>query len=156
VKLTKNCKIGKNTIIREPVNLYKCKIGDNCKIGGFVYIEEGVKIGDNCKIKPFVFIPTGVIIENGVFIGPGVTFTNDKYPRAINPDGSLKGDEDWQLVETLIKKGASIGAGATIMCGITIGEYAVIGAGAVVTKDVPARYVVAENPAKITKENVEW
>jgi acetyltransferase-like isoleucine patch superfamily enzyme len=156
VKLTKNCKIGKNTIIREPVNLYKCKIGDNCKIGGFVYIEEGVKIGDNCKIKPFVFIPTGVIIENGVFIGPGVTFTNDKYPRAINPDGSLKGDEDWQLVETLIKKGASIGAGATIMCGITIGEYAVIGAGAVVTKDVPARYVVAENPAKIIKENVEW
>lgn len=156
MKLTKNCKIGKNTIIREPVNLYKCKIGDNCKIGGFVYIEEGVKIGDNCKIKPFVFIPTGVIIENGVFIGPGVTFTNDKYPRAINPDGSLKGDEDWQLVETLIKKGASIGAGATIMCGITIGEYAVIGAGAVVTKDVPARYVVAENPAKIIKENVEW
>jgi len=97
-----------------------------------------------------------VTIEDGVFIGPGVTFTNDKYPRAVNPDGSLKGEEDWQLIKTLVKRGASIGASATIMCGITIGEFAVVGAGSIVTKDVPARTVVVGNPAKIIKEGVEW
>jgi acetyltransferase-like isoleucine patch superfamily enzyme len=156
MNIIRDCKIGKNTIIREPVNLYKCEIGDNCKIGGFVYIEEGVKIGNNCKIRPLVFIPTGVTIEDGVFIGPGVIFTNDKYPRAINPDGSLKGDGDWQLVETLVKRGSSIGAGATIMCGVTIGEFAVVGAGAVVTRDVPDRAVVVGNPAKVIRRDVEW
>ncbi|RLF28415.1 MAG: N-acetyltransferase [Thermoplasmata archaeon] len=154
--IIKDCRIGKNTIVREPVNLYKCEIGENCRIGGFVYIEEGVKIGKNCKIRPFTFIPTGVTIEDGVFIGPGVIFTNDKYPRAINLDGTLKRDENWQLVKTLIKKGASIGAGATIMCGITIGEYAVVGAGAMVTKDVPSRAIVIGNPARIIKGEIEW
>ena len=154
--IIKDCKIGKDVIIREPVNLYKCEIGDNCKIGGFVYIEEGVKIGENCKIRPFTFIPTGVTIEDGVFIGPGVTFTNDKYPRAINRNGSLKGDKDWQLIETIIKRGASIGAGATIMCGVTIGEYAVVGAGSVVIDNVPSRAVVVGNPARIIKEEIEW
>jgi len=156
MNIIKDCKIGKNTIIREPVNLYKCKIGGNCKIGGFVYIEENVKIGNSCKIRPFVFIPTGVTIEDGAFIGPGVTFVNDKYPRAINLDGSLKSEEDWELVETLIKRGTSIGAGATILCGITIGEFAVIGAGAVVTKDIPDRAVAVGNPARVIKEGVEW
>jgi len=154
--MIKNCKIGRDTIIREPVNLYKCKIGDNCKVGGFVYIEEGVKIGNNCKIRPFVFIPSGVTIEDGVFVGPGVTFVNDKYPRAVNPDGSLKGDEDWKLVETVIKRGASIGAGATIMCGITLGEYAAIGAGAVATKDVPAKARGIGNPAKSVEGEIKW
>ena len=144
------CKIGKNTVIREPVNLYKCEIGDNCRIGGFVYIEEGVKIGNNCKIKPFVFIPTGVIIEDNVFIGSHVAFTNDKYPRATNPDGSLKSDEDWVLLKTIIKKGASIGSGSVILP-VTIGENAIVGAGSVVTRDVPSNAVVVGNPAKVVK-----
>ena len=156
MEMIKDCKIGKGTIIGEPVNIYKCVVGTNCRIGGFVYIEEGVKIGNKCKIKPFVFIPTGVTIEDGAFIGPGVTFINDKYPRAINLDGSLKSDADWQLVRTEVKKGVSIGAGATIMCGVTIGEYAVVGAGSVVTKDVASRVVVAGNPAEIVKEKIEW
>lgn len=152
----KDCKIGKNTKIAQSADLYKCTIGENCKISGFVYIEENVMIGNNCKIRPFSFIPTGITLEDGVFIGPGVTFTNDKTPRAINTDGSLKGEEDWTLTKTLVKKGASIGAGATILCGITIGEYAVVGSGAVVTKDVPKRAVVIGNPAKILKEVAAW
>ena len=156
MEMIKDCEIGKGTIIGEPVNIYKCEVGTNCRIGGFVYIEEGVKIGSKCKIKPFVFIPTGVTIEDGAFIGPGVTFINDKYPRAINPDGSLKNDADWQQVRTEVKKGVSIGAGATIMCGVTIGEYAVVGAGSVVTKDVTSRVVVAGNPAEIVKEGIDW
>ena len=156
MEMIKDCKIGEGTIIGEPVNIYGCEVGTNCKIGAFVYIEEGVKIGNKCKIKPFVFIPTGVTIEDGAFIGPGVTFINDKYPRAINSDGSLKSDSDWQLVRTVVKKGVSIGAGATIMCGVTIGEYAVVGAGSVVTKNVAGRVVVAGNPAKIVKEEIEW
>jgi len=150
-KIVRDCKIGKNTLIRDYVNLYKCKIGENCRISSFVYIEEGVKIGNNCKIKPFVFIPTGVIIEDRVFIGPNVTFINDKYPRATNTDGNLKTDEDWTLIKTHVKKNASLGAGATILCGVTIGENSIVGAGAVVTKDVPDNAIVAGNPAKIVK-----
>ena len=152
----KDCTIGENTKIAQSADLYKCIIGKNCKISGFVYIEENVKIGNNCKIRPFSFIPTGVTLEDGVFIGPGVTFTNDKNPRAINSDGSLKGEEDWTLEKTLVKKGASIGAGVTILCGITIGEYAVVGSGAIVTKDVPKRAVVIGNPAKVVKEDITW
>ena len=152
----KDCKIGKNTKIAQSADLYKCVIGENCKISGFVYIEENVEIGNNCKIRPFSFIPTGVTIEDGVFIGPSVTFTNDKTPRAINANGSLKGEEDWTLTKTLVKKGASIGAGATILCGVTIGEYAVVGSGAVVTKSVPKKAVVIGNPAKILKEVAAW
>ena len=140
----KDCKIGENTVIREPVNLYKCEIGDNCRIGGFVYIEEGVKIGNNCKIKPFVFIPTGVTIEDDVFIGMGVKFTNDRYPRTYN--------KDWKLEKTIVRQGVSIGANTTILPGIEIGEYSIIGAGSVVTKNVPSRVVVVGNPAKIVKE----
>ena len=147
-------KIGKGTKVFHPetVNLYGCEIGENCKIGTFVEIRKEVRIGNNVKIQAFAFIPEGITIEDGVFIGPHVCFTNDKYPRAVNPDGSLKIDQDWERAQTLVKKGAGIGANATILCGITIGENAMIGAGSVVTKDVPANALVAGNPAKILKE----
>ena len=138
----KNAKIGKNTKIYDQVNLYGCEIGDNTKIDAFVYIEGGVKIGNNVKIRPFTFICDGVTIEDDVFIGPNVTFTNDKNPR-------VRGD--WKLLKTRVKKGASIGAGAVILPGITIGEYSLVGAGAVVTKDVPPRAVVAGNPARVVR-----
>ena len=130
------------------VNLYGCEIGDSCKIGAFVEIRKQVRIGRNVKIQAFAFIPEGVTIEDGVFIGPHVCFTNDKYPSAVNPDGSLMEPSDWQIIPTLVKQGASIGANATILCGITIGEYAMVGAGAVVTHDVPARAVVLGVPAR--------
>lgn len=146
---------GKNTIIRDFCNLYKCKIGDNCRIGSYVYIEEDVEIGNNCKIKPNVFIPTGVKIEDGVFIGSHVSFTNDKYPRSINKNKTLKNDNDWSLLKTLVKKGASIGSGSTILPGIVIGEYSVIGSGSVVTKSVPDNTLVVGNPAKIMKK-INW
>src|SRR3989344_8013518 len=113
------------------VNLYGCEIGENTKIGCFVEIKKGVKIGKNCKIEPFVFIPEGVTIGDGVFIGPHVCFTNDKFPAAVNPDGTLKTEKDWKLVETRVENGASIGAGAVILPGITIGKNAMVGAGAV-------------------------
>ena len=133
-------KIGEGTIIHDHVNLYKCKIGRNCKIDAFVYIEEGVEIGDECKIRPFVFIPTGVKIGNRVFIGPNVTFTNDKYPK-------VKGE--WELKETIVENDVSIGAGAVILPGVRIGKGAMIGAGAVITKDVPEGSVVVGNPARV-------
>jgi acetyltransferase-like isoleucine patch superfamily enzyme len=134
--------IGKGTVVHDQVNLYKCKIGKNCKISAFVYIEEGVLIGDNCKIKPFVFIPTGVTIEDNVFIGPNVSFTNDKYPKARG---------EWLLLQTRIKKGVSIGANSVILPGVTIGEDALVGAGSVVTRDVPDKARVAGNPARIIR-----
>jgi len=138
----KDVEVGEGTVIHDQVNLYKCKIGRNCKIGAFVYIEEGVVIGDNCKIKPFVFIPTGVIIEDDVFIGPNVTFTNDKYPRV---------NGFWSVLPTRVKKGASIGAGSVILPGLTIGENSIVGAGSVVTKNVPDDTVVLGNPAVVLK-----
>ncbi len=118
----------------------------------FVEIRKEVKIGKNVKIQAFAFIPEGITIEDGVFIGPSACFTNDKYPRAINPDGSLKEPEDWETSKTTVKRGASIGANATILCGITIGEYAMVAAGAVVTADVPDRALVAGVPAKVVGE----
>jgi len=156
VKSIKGCKTGKNTTIADSADLYKCEIGANCKIAGFVYIEENVKIGNNCKIRPFAYIPSGVTIEDGVFIGPGATFINDKTPRSINPDGNLQEEGDWELINTKVKKGASIGAGATILCGLTIGEFAVVGAGSVVTKNIPDRAIVVGNPARTIKENTQW
>jgi len=140
--IAKDVDVGEGTKIYDHVNIYKCKIGKNCKIEPYVYIEGGAHIGDNCKIKPFVFIPTGVTIEDDVFIGPNVTFTNDKYPE-------VRGE--WKLLETKVKKGASIGANCVILPGLTIGEHALIGAGSVVTKDVPDYAIVTGNPGRITR-----
>jgi acetyltransferase-like isoleucine patch superfamily enzyme len=131
--------IGEGTILRDHVNLYKCKIGRNCKIESFVYIEEGVVVGDDCKIKPHVYIPTGVTIEDRVFLGPNVTFTNDKYPR-------VKGE--WKLLKTVVGQGASIGARSVILPGVNVGKNAIVGAGSVVTADIPEGTIVVGNPAK--------
>jgi UDP-2-acetamido-3-amino-2,3-dideoxy-glucuronate N-acetyltransferase len=135
--------IGEGTEIRDQVNLYKCRIGRDCKIESFVYIEEGVTIGDRCKIKPNVFIPTGVTVEDDVFIGPNTTFTNDRHPKSIG---------DWSLERTVIGKGASIGAHAVILPGVRIGKNSEVGAGSVVTKDVPDGVVVVGNPARIIEK----
>lgn len=132
--------IGQGSVVHDQVNLYGCRIGKNCKIDAFVYIEEDVVIGDNCKVRPFVFIPTGVTIEDNVFIGPNVSFTNDKYPRSTG---------DWKMLRTVIKKGASIGANSVILPGVTVGREALVGGGSVVTKDVPAKAIVAGNPARL-------
>ncbi len=146
--------VGENVRIFDYVNAYQCSIGDNSKVGAFVEIQKGATIGKNCKISSHTFVCEGVHIDDNCFIGHGVMFTNDLFPKATNPDGSQQTDSDWTLVETYIKKGASIGSNATILCGITVGENALVGAGAVVTKDVPANTVVAGNPAKIIK-NIE-
>jgi UDP-2-acetamido-3-amino-2,3-dideoxy-glucuronate N-acetyltransferase len=149
--IASDVRLGKGVIIYHPdlVNLYGCEIGDGCKIGAFVEIRKQVQIGRNVKIQAFAFIPEGVTIEDGVFIGPHACFTNDKYPRAVNPDGSLMEPSDWEVVPSLVKQGASIGANATILGGITIGEYAMVGAGAVVTHDVPGYAVVLGVPARV-------
>ncbi len=149
--IAQDVRLGHGVTIYHPdlVNLYGCEIGENCKIGAFVEIRKQVKIGNNVKIQAFAFIPEGVTIENGVFIGPHACFTNDKIPRAINPDGSLMNADDWEMIPTLVKQGASIGANATIVCGITIGEYALVGAGAVVTNDVPAYAIMVGVPARV-------
>jgi len=144
-------KLGKNVIIYHPdlVNLYGCEIGEGSKIGAFVEIRKQVTIGCNVKIQAFAFIPEDVTIEDGVFIGPHVCFTNDKYPLAVNPDGSRMQVGDWKSVPTLVKRHASIGANATILCGITVGEHAMVGAGAVVAHNVPAYAIVAGVPARV-------
>lgn len=146
-----NVTLGENVRIFNFVNAYGCSIDDNSKVGAFVEIQKGVTIGKNCKISSHSFLCEGVHIEDNVFIGHGVMFTNDLFPRATNPDGSPQTEADWKLIETFVKKGASIGSNATILCGITIGENALVGAGAVVTKDVPANTVVAGSPAKVIK-----
>ncbi|MBN8876180.1 MAG: N-acetyltransferase [Sphingobacteriales bacterium] len=147
----RNVRVGKNVQIFSFVNAYECTIGDGSKVGAFTEIQKEVVIGKNCKISSHSFICTGVELEDNVFIGHGVMFTNDLYPRATREDGQLQTEADWQLVKTKIKKGASIGSNATILCGITIGENAIVGAGAVVTKDVAASTTVAGNPARIIK-----
>lgn len=141
-------KLGAGVKLSKFINLYGCTIGDATKIGACVEIQRGAIVGKNCKISSHSFICEGVQIEDGVFIGHGVMFTNDKYPRAVNPDGSQQTDADWKVIPTYVKKGASIGTNATIICGVTIGERAIVGAGAVVTKDVPADAVVAGVPAR--------
>jgi len=145
-------KLGKNVKIFSFVNLYGCEIGDNTKIGTFVEIQKNAIVGKNCKISSHTFICEGVHIEDDVFIGHNVTFINDLYPRATTSDGKMQTDEDWQVVPTFVRKGASIGSSATILAGVTIGEKAIVGAGAVVTKDVSARVVVVGNPARVLRK----
>jgi len=145
-------KLGKDVKIFDFVNLYGCSIDDGTKIGTFVEIQRGATIGKNCKVSSHTFICEGVHIGDGVFVGHNVTFINDKYPRAVNVDGSMQTDTDWQLIETFIKDRVSIGSSSTIMGGVTIGENSIIGAGAVVTKDVPSNVVVAGVPAKVIKK----
>ena len=146
-----NVKIGENVRIFNFVNAYGCSIDDGSKVGAFVEIQKGVFIGKNCKISSHSFLCEGVQIGDNVFIGHGVMFTNDLFPRATNADGSQQTEADWKVIETHVRKGASIGSNATILCGVTIGENAMIGAGSVVTKDVPANTIVAGNPARIFK-----
>ena len=146
-------KLGRDVRIYGFVNLYGCEIGDETRIGAFVEIQKGAKIGARCKISSHAFICEGVTLEAEVFVGHGVIFINDRYPRATSVTGRLKTDHDWDCETTLIKRGASIGSGATLLGGITVGENATIGAGSVVTKDVPANTVVAGNPARVLKKN---
>ena len=152
LRIAPDVKLGKDVKIYAFVNLYGCEIGDESKVGTFVEIQRGAKIGRRVKVSSHSFICEGVTIEDEVFIGHGVMFTNDRYPRSTNPDGSVQTDIDWELLPTLIQRRASIGSNATILCGITIGEGAIVGAGSVVTKDVPPYTVVAGNPARILRK----
>ena len=147
----RNVSVGKDVKIFNFVNAYGCSIGDNSKVGAFVEIQKGATIGKNCKISSHSFICEGVHIADNVFVGHNVTFINDKFPRAANEDGSLQTEADWACIETHIEEGASIGSSATILCGVTISKNAIIGAGSVVTKNVPENAIVAGNPARIIK-----
>jgi acetyltransferase-like isoleucine patch superfamily enzyme len=151
-KIAPDVKMGKNVKIYNFVNAYGCEIGDDTQIGAFVEIQKNAKIGKRCKISSHTFICEGVTIEDEVFVGHGVMFINDPDPRTVNLDGTLQRDNDWNCIQTLVKNGASIGSNATILCGITIGEGALVGAGAVVTTDVPPGAVVAGNPAKVIRK----
>lgn len=149
-----NVQMGDNVKIFDFVNLYGCSIGDNSKVGTFVEIQKNATIGKNVKVSSHTFICEGVTIEDDVFIGHNVSFINDKYPRATVEGGGLQTESDWQVIPTVVKKGASIGTSSTIMCGVTIGEKAIVGAGSVVTKDVPANTIVAGVPAKAVRKLV--
>ena len=150
-KIAPDVVLGDDVVLNDFINLYGCRIGNGTKIGPFVEVQRNAVIGANCKISSHSFICEGVTIEDQAFIGHGVTFINDPQPRAANNDGSLQTEADWSVVPTLVKKGASIGSNATIMCGITIGARSIVGAGAVVTKDVADNTIVAGNPAKFIK-----
>ena len=145
-------KLGENVRLSKFINLYGCTIGDNTKIGAFVEVQKKAAVGRNCKISSHTFICEGVTIEDDVFIGHGVTFVNDSYPRATAPDGKLQTEADWNVEPTLVQKGASIGSGSTILAKVTIGEGAIVGAGSVVTKNVPPGSIVAGNPAKVLRK----
>lgn len=147
--------LGDHVRLSNFVNLYGCSIGDDTKIGAFVEIQKNAKVGRCCKISSHTFICEGVNIEDNVFVGHGVTFINDAYPRATNDDGQLQTETDWHVMPTVVRKGASIGSGATILCNVTIGENAIVGAGSVVTKDVPPNTIVAGNPASILRR-IPW
>jgi len=150
-KIAPDVKLGKDVRIFSFVNLYGCEIGDETKVGTFVEIQKGAKIGKRCKISSHSFLCEGVTLEDEVFIGHNVTFTNDRFPRATTPGGQLQTEADWKCEPTLVRRGASIGSSATLLCGIEVGEYAVVGAGSVVTKNVPAYAVVAGNPARVIR-----
>lgn len=147
-------RLGPGVKLSKFINLYGCTVGENTKIGAFVEIQKNARVGKNCKISSHTFICEGVVIEDEVFVGHGVTFINDTYPRATTDSGSLQTEADWKVEPTLVKRGASIGSGATILANVTIGERALVGAGSVVTKDVPAGAIVAGNPAKIIRDVV--
>ncbi len=149
--ITPDVRVGRNVKFSKFVNLYGCEVGDDTKIGAFVEIQKNAKVGKRCKISSHTFICEGVTIEDEVFVGHNVTFVNDTFPRATTSAGSLQTETDWKVETTVVKRGASIGSGATILANLVIGEYALIGAGAVVTKDVPARAVVAGNPGKVVR-----
>jgi len=143
--------LGKDVKLSQFINLYGCEVGDNTKIGAFVEIQKNARIGKNCKISSHSFVCEGVAIEDNVFVGHGVTFINDAYPRATNSEGELQSEKDWNVEPTLVKKGASIGSGATILSNLVVGENALVGAGSVVTHDVPDNAVVAGNPARLIR-----
>ena len=153
-RIAPDVKLGNNVKYYAFVNLYGCSVGDNSRIGTFVEIQKNARIGRNVKISSHTFICEGVVIEDNVFIGHNVSFINDKYPRATNEDGQPQSEADWVVVPTLVKRGASIGTSATILCGVTIGENAIIGAGSVVTRDVPDNAIVAGNPARMIRKAV--
>lgn len=155
LSIAPDVKLGKNVKLARFINLYGCEIGDETKVGTFVEVQKNAKIGRRCKISSHTFICEGVTIEDFVFVGHGVTFINDSYPRAANADGTLQNEKDWKVEYTRVKKGASIGSGSTILSNVTIGENAIVGAGSVVTKDVPANAVVAGNPARVLRSIAE-
>jgi acetyltransferase-like isoleucine patch superfamily enzyme len=150
-RISPDVKLGKQVKIFAYVNLYGCAIGDNSKIGCFVEIQKNATVGRNVKVSSHTFICEGVTIEDDVFIGHNVSFINDKYPQSTNPQGGLQNEDDWKVVSTLIRRGASIGTSATILCGVTIGENSIIGAGSVVTKDIPSNVVAAGVPARVRR-----
>ena len=150
-KISPDVKLGKGVRIFAFTNLYGCQIGDDVKIGTFVEIQKGASIGNRCKISSHTFICEGVVLEDDVFVGHNVTFINDLYPRATNEGGQLQTEADWKCIPTRIGRGASIGSSATILCGVTVGPRAIIGAGSVVTRDVPADAIVAGNPARVIR-----
>lgn len=153
-RIAPDVKLGKNVKYYAFVNLYGCSVGDNSRIGTFVEIQKNASIGRNVKVSSHTFICEGVVIEDDVFIGHNVSFINDKYPRATNADGQPQSEADWAVVPTRVKRGASIGTSATILCGVTIGENAIVGAGSVVTRDVPDNATVAGNPARLLRKAV--
>jgi acetyltransferase-like isoleucine patch superfamily enzyme len=152
VCVAENVRLGRDVKLSKFINLYGCEIGDETKIGAFVEIQKNAVVGKRCKISSHTFVCEGVTIEDNVFIGHSVTFINDSYPRATTADGSLQTEADWKVERTLVKKGASIGSGCTILSNISIGENAIVGAGSVVTKDVPANSIVAGNPARVLRQ----
>jgi acetyltransferase-like isoleucine patch superfamily enzyme len=151
LSIAPDVKLGEGVKLSRFINLYGCQVGDNTKIGAFVEVQKNASIGKNCKISSHTFVCEGVTIEDNVFVGHGVMFINDSYPRATTPNGELQTEKDWTVEPTLVRNGASIGSGATVLANITIGEHALVGAGSVVTRDVPAFAVVAGNPARVLR-----